>query len=106
MPAKMHLVQLLLPLHDNEGRPFSASYFTQVRRDLTDRFGGVTAFVRSPAVGLWKESADETNRDEVVMFEVLAPQLDPNWWSLYRKQLQNKFRQDEVLIWASTITKL
>ena len=102
----MHLIQLLLPLHDNEGRPFSVSHFTQVRRDLTDRFGGVTAFVRAPAVGLWKESADDINRDEVVMFEVLAEQLDRDWWSLYRKQLQNKFYQDEVLIWASTITKL
>ncbi len=102
----MHLIQLLLPLHDNEGRPFSVSHFTQVRRDLTDRFGGVTAFVRAPAVGLWKESADDINRDEVVMFEVLAEQLDHNWWSLYRKQLQNKFHQEEVLIWASTITKL
>lgn len=102
----MHLIQLLLPLHDNNGRRFSADYFNQVRKDLTDRFGGVTAFVRSPAVGLWKESSEEINRDEVIMFEVLAEQLDRDWWSLYRKQLQNKFRQDEVLIWASSITKL
>ena len=102
----MHLIQLLLPLHDNDGQPFSVSYFTQVRHDLTDRFGGVTAFLRTPAVGLWKESANDINRDQVVMFEVLAEQLDRDWWSLYRNQLQSKFRQDEVLIWASTITKL
>ncbi len=102
----MHLIQLLLPLHDNDGRPFSVSYFTQVRSDLTDRFGGVTAFVRTPAVGLWKESAEDVNRDEVVLFEVLAEQLDRDWWSLYRKQLQDQFHQEEVLIWASTITKL
>jgi hypothetical protein len=102
----MHLIQLLLPLHDNDGRPFQVSYFTQVRRDLTDRFGGVTAFVRTPAVGLWKENADDINRDEVVLFEVLAEQLDRDWWSRYRKKLQNQFRQDEVLIWASTIIKL
>jgi hypothetical protein len=69
-------------------RPFSVSYFSQVRRELTDRFGGVTAFVRAPAVGLWKESADDINRDAVVMFEVLAEQLDRDWWSLYGKQLQ------------------
>jgi hypothetical protein len=102
----MHLIQLLLPLHDNNGRGFSASWFNQVREELTDRFGGVTAFVRSPAVGLWKESPEDINRDEVVMFEVLAEQLDRDWWSLYRKQLQNKFHQDEVLIWASNITRL
>lgn len=102
----MHLIQLLLPLHDNDGQPFSVSHFSQVRRELTERFGGVTAFVRAPAVGLWKESADDINRDEVVMFEVLAEELDRDWWSLYREQLKNHFQQDEVLIWASPITKL
>ena len=102
----MHLVQLLLPLHDNDGRRFSPDYFNRVREDLTQRFGGVTAFVRATAVGVWKESPGEINRDEVVMFEVLAEQLDRDWWSSYRKQLQNKFRQDEVLIWASNITRL
>ena len=102
----MHLVRLLLPLHDNTGRAFPPKYLNQVRADLIDRFGGVTAFVRAPAVGLWKESAEDINRDEVVMFEVLTEQLDTDWWSSYRKQLENKFRQDEVLIWASNITKL
>lgn len=102
----MHLIRLLLPLRDNDGRDFPATHFSQVRAELTDRFGGVTAFIRAPAVGLWKESAEDVKRDEVVMFEVLADQLDKIWWSLYRKQLQNKFRQDEVLIWASSITGL
>ncbi len=37
--------------------------------ELIERFGGVTAFVRAPAVGLWKENAEDINRDEVVMFE-------------------------------------
>jgi hypothetical protein len=101
----MHLVQLLLPLHDNDGRAFPTDYFTQVRAELTERFGGVTAFIRSPAVGVWKESA-EVNRDEVVMVEVLSDELDKGWWSTYREQLQKKFRQDEVLIWASDITRL
>lgn len=102
----MHLVQLLLPLHDNDGRDFSPHYFIEVRAELTERFGGVTAFVRSPAVGVWKESAEDVNRDEVVMFEVLAEELDKSWWSRYREQLQKKFRQDQVLIWASSITRL
>ena len=68
--------------------------------------GGVTAFVRSPAVGLWKETSDETNRDEVVIFEVITERLDEDWWATYSKQLQDMFRQDEVLIWASKITRL
>jgi len=106
MRADFYLIQLLLPLHDNDKKAFPSAYFDIVRQTLTERFGGVTAFLRSPAVGLWKEGGDELNHDEVVMFEVIADQLDRDWWNTYRKQLQEQFRQDEVLIWASTITKL
>ena len=102
----MQLVQLLLPLHDNHKQAFPIAYFKNVREDLTNHFGGVTAFVRSPAVGLWKENSDDINHDEVVMFEVLTEQLDKEWWADYRKQLQERFRQEELLIWASNITKL
>jgi len=77
-----------------------------VRSDLINRFGGVTAFVRSPAVGLWKGTDDDISRDEVVMFEVVSPELDKNWWFDYRTGLQRKFRQEELLIWASSVTKL
>ena len=102
----MHLIQMLLPIHDERNQKFPDSQFNTVREDLTKHFGGVTAFVRSPAVGLWKKDDEELNRDEVVMFEVMADQLDEDWWATYRKQLQEQFRQDEVLIWASVITKL
>jgi len=102
----MYLIRLLLPLHDNHKQAFPRAYFNQVREELTNRFGGVTAFARSPAVGLWKEGSDDINRDEVVLFEVLADQLDEAWWASYRKELQAKFRQEELLIWATNITKL
>ncbi len=102
----MQLIQLLIPLHDNNKQPFPGAYFDQVREDLTKRFGGVTAFVRSPAIGQWKEHTDDTNRDQVILFEVLTEQLDKDWWADYRKQLQDKFRQEELLVWASNITKL
>ncbi len=101
----MYLIQLLLPLHDNENEEFPAGLFASVRQELTNRFGGVTAFIRAPAVGLWKES-DEVNRDEVVMFEVLAEDLEREWWAAYRQTLEEEFRQDEVLIWAAAIEKL
>ena len=102
----MHLIQLLLPLHDNRKEAFPQAYFVRVREDLTNRFGGVTAFVRSPAVGVWKEDSEDLNRDEIVMFEVVTEQLDKDWWASYRKELQEKFRQEELLIWASKITRL
>ena len=51
----MHLIQILLPLYDNEGRPFAAPAFDRVRNELGEKFGGVTAFRGAPAEGLWKE---------------------------------------------------
>jgi hypothetical protein len=101
----MHLIRLLLPLRDNNKQEFPTAYFLKVREELTNRFGGVTAFVRSPAVGLWKD-VNDVRRDDMVMFEVMSNQLDKEWWSNYRTQLQKEFRQEELLIWASDVTKL
>ena len=101
----MHLIRLLLPLYDNNKKEFPAAHFLKVREELTDRFGGVIAFVRSPAIGLWKE-ANNVSRDDMILLEVMSDQLDTEWWSDYRAQLQEKFRQEELLFWASNVTKL
>ena len=102
----MHLVQLFLPLRDNEGQAFDRSLFAAVRDELTDQFGGVTAFVRAPAVGAWEDDAGRVQRDEVVLVEVMATQLDHGWWAAYRLQLQRRFRQDEVLVRAMGTERL
>jgi len=102
----MHLIKLLLPLHDNRNQPFDRAVFQVVRDELTEAFGGVTAYFRSPAVGLWQEDDKTINRDDVVTFEVLSSELNETWWTNYRKQLEERFRQDEVLIFASAVTKL
>lgn len=102
----MHLVQLLLPTHDNQKRLFPRPLFDDVRRELTDRFGGVTAFVRSPAVGLWKENDDDVSRDDVVMFEVMCDELDEAWWSNYRVALEKIFRQEELVVRAIQVRRL
>ena len=101
----MYLIQLLLPLHDNEKRPIPAEHFNRLRTDLTQRFGGVTAFVRAPAKGLWEEE-EEINHDDVVMFEIIAENFAKDWWREYRVHLQHVFKQKEVLIWATSVEKL
>lgn len=105
----MHLVQFLLPLQDNDGRRFAAREFTRLHDELTKKFGGITAYMRSPAIGLWKEqkeNAERVSRDQIVMFEVMVESLDRDWWSAYRRQLKERFRQDEVVIRATTIERL
>ena len=51
----MHLIQILLPLNDNEGAPFDPDLYRDVREELSSRFGGLTAFTRAPAEGHWED---------------------------------------------------
>ena len=102
----MYQIQLLLPLYDNEGRDFARADFAHVRDELAEKFGGVTAHTRAPAEGLWKDEAGSVSRDSVVAFEVLAEQLDRDWWARYRDTLAARFRQDEILITASPVERL
>jgi len=99
----MHLVQILLPISDNNGRAFSEQLFAEVRRELTQRFGGVTAHTRAPATGLWKAPAGHVDRDEVVIVEVMVPSLDRAWWREYRDELARTFDQQELVVRAMAI---
>jgi hypothetical protein len=96
----MHLVQILLPVYDNEQNPQPHDAFRQVRRELTERFGGLTVYTRAPAEGMWKLNDNHTTRDDIVIFEVMASQLDTNWWRTYRHELEARFRQDVIVIRA------
>ena len=91
-----YLVQLFLPLNDNTGAAFPRALFDDVRRELTDAFGGATAFLRAPAVGAWEDDDGDVQRDEVVLLEVMADTLDRAWWARYRRDLERRFQQDEV----------
>ena len=102
----MYLVQILLPLFDNDGRPFEAADYVRLRSELADQFGGVTAYTRAPARGVWKDDAGETNRDDIVIFEVMTGELDREWWTAFRKQLEVRFRQDTLIVRALTSTVL
>lgn len=101
----MHLVEILLPLNDNEGRPFDPEKFSALRDRLTERFGGLTAFTRSPAQGTTREG-NKTVRDEIIVFEVLTETLDEFWWTSCRRRLETDFRQDKIIVRASAVTLL
>lgn len=101
-----HLVQLLLPLYDNEGHAFGEGLFAAVHRELTERHGGVTAYSRSPATGLWKKNSGAVDRDDVIVVEVMVEQLDRNWWRGYRERLAGEFRQQALVVRAIEIATL
>jgi hypothetical protein len=101
----VHLVQILLPLYDNDGRRFGAGDFDRVSEELVARFGGVTAFRRSPAEGVWREDGEES-RDRVVIFEVMADRVDREWWRQYREELERRFRQEKIVARATEFEEL
>ena len=90
------LIQVLLPTNHQDGSPVPAEEFARVRVELTDRFGGVTAYTRSPATGLWKSGDDEIERDQVIMIEVVVEEFEPRWWEDYRKELERRFDQEQI----------
>lgn len=97
----MHLIQLLIPIYDNEGRPFQRDTFDGIRAQLIERFGGLTAFVQAPALGLWKDTENGTTaRDDMILIEVMVEIFERKWWSAYRTELERIFRQDEVVVRA------
>lgn len=100
----MQLIQLLLPLYSNEGKAFPEQFYTSIRNELTETFGGLTIYVRSPALGLWKEEKDKTVKDDIVIYEVMSTTIDPTYWNTYKIKLQKLFEQDELIIRASAIT--
>jgi hypothetical protein len=91
----LHLVQLLLPRYDRK-----------VQQELADRFGGVTAYARAPAKGVWKPRRGKTEKDDIVVYEVMVQKLERRWWTAYRRRLEIRLRQREVVVRAQRMEKL
>jgi hypothetical protein len=102
----VHLIEILLPLFDNDGRRFGAEPFALVREELVEHFGGFTAFARNPAEGLWEAGDGERRRDEIVIFEVMADWIDRSWWRAYRARLEERFGQEEIVVRAREVDRL
>lgn len=103
----MHLVQIFLPLRDNAGRPIARAHFDTLARELGDRFGGMTAYARAPATGLWKRNRHAPRqRDQIVIYEVMTTRLEAAWWKSLRRRLEKTFRQQQILIRSLVIRRL
>lgn len=104
----MVLIQLLLPTTFREGtvsRDASAE-ISDTRRELTEKFDGLTAYVRSPARGTWTAPDGDMAHDDVVMVEVVTDRFDRVWWRMYADRLAARFRQQAVHVRAMTIELL
>lgn len=96
----MYLIQLLLPLYNNDQQRFPDEMHEQVRGELTEQFEGLTAHTRAPARGVWKEDSSDIIHDDIVIYEVMVPDLDRGWWQEYRVELEERFQQECLVIRA------
>ncbi|QKK33734.1 hypothetical protein FE844_028430 (plasmid) [Rhizobium indicum] len=96
------LVEILLPVI--RGRR-NRTNLDSVRKELTERFGGITLHVNAPAEGLWEDDGD-VEEDRIIVVEVMVDDLDRAWWSSYRADLEVRFRQEEIVVRAGVIERL
>lgn len=101
----MHIVQILLPLADNQGRRFSESLLREMREELVSRFGGLTAYGRAPAMGVWAHEGGR-QQDDIIVIEVMVEQLDESWWRAFRTRLEGLLKQEELVVRAFEIKTL
>ncbi|MBY3583776.1 hypothetical protein HJA77_21740 [Rhizobium bangladeshense] len=100
----MHLIQLFIPAAPQAAIDIEDIIAT-IQREMTERHGGVTAYLNSPAKGLW--SNDEgTEVDTVIVIEVMVGSLDRVWWRQYRRELEQLLAQDELLVRALPVETL
>ena len=99
MARTITLVQLLLPLSDNDGQPYPDDLLEGIKQELSRRFGGMTAYERAPAKGLWRHDGKQS-RDNIVVVEVMVEDFDREWWSGLRGSLEAKLGQKALVFRA------
>ena len=102
----MRLIQILLPLYDKTGRRIPRARFQETAEEFARLYGGVTAYTRAPAEGLWRPRRQRRfERDEIVVFEVMSPKFDIRSWRTKRRELERLFDQDAIVIRAISFAR-
>jgi hypothetical protein len=105
MSPASYLVQILLPTRTSNGQPVTQARFEELLQELTNKFGGVTSFVRAPGQGLWN-SGEDVERDNIAVIEVMTDEIDPPFWHAFRRKLERELAQQEIVIRAQQVNRL
>jgi hypothetical protein len=99
------MVQILVPLSDNDGELFAPATLKGIQDELAIQFGGLTAYSRAPAQGVWATDNQPT-LDDIVVVEVMVGKLDNDWWKGFRSRTERLLRQEQLVIRALPIDLL
>jgi hypothetical protein len=100
----MQLIEIFLPVYQDDNTRFASELYAQTRAELVEKFGGLTTHSRAPLKGLWQAPAGDTVRDDLIIYEIITEHLDEAWWQQYRRALQQRFAQTSLMIRAQEIT--
>ena len=96
----MVLVEILLPVTDR-----TREELQRLTKLMTERFGGVTAFTRSPGEGLWQDQG-RTIGDQIIVLGVMCETLDAAWWAELRREIERRLDQDEIIVRSHPIQRV
>ena len=101
----MVLIQLLLPtvMRTRDGSQSTVASLADTRRELEQRFDGLTAYTRSIAQGVWTAPDGRTETDDVLLVEVVTEHFDRSWWATYAARLAARFQQESIHVRAMAI---
>ena len=71
----MFVIDILLPLPDERGQPFPAQSYDRLDQLLTERFGAVTSFSRSPGESAGRTAARREFRQEDIVIRSQPAEL-------------------------------
>jgi hypothetical protein len=100
-----YLIEILLPKETGKGELVSKEWFETFLKELTDRFGGATSFLRSQGRGLWHDGR-QTEHDTVVVIEIMTERLARDYWRSLRERLERELVQEEIVVRAQEIIRL
>jgi inorganic pyrophosphatase len=92
------LIQLFLPVVDRDGRPFPKKFFDQVKKKLAEKFDGLSVYTNSVADGYWKNDTNSIEKDQLLVYEVMANKIDLNYWAKLKASLEKQFKQELVVV--------
>lgn len=93
----MKLIQLLVPLNDNNGKQYPVKMHEDIKDKLIKKHGGVTAFTQSPAEGVW-DSGQDRQIDQNILYEVMTDNFEKDWWTNFITELETRLHQEKIIL--------
>lgn len=101
---------IYLPLKYNDGTDIEPEKFQETRRELVDKFGGLTWIgnIGRPAIlGFWREE-EKIFQDENDLFVIYTEREEvyKEYFRQYKEVLKQRFKQREIFIAVEEVTIL